>query len=103
MRAYSKLTGENYLKCLHSRVYKQGLEQGLEQGEKRRKLRDTRLSLIKRNHDYETSVSFMKIAEVNGKAREEFVPFHYVTQTQLERDDILDYAMNEIRTKIDSN
>jgi C-terminal processing protease CtpA/Prc len=50
-------------------------------------------------HDYSFSVSIEKTLHLNGSPREEFVPDEYVQQNQLERDEVLDYALELINER----
>jgi carboxyl-terminal processing protease len=49
-------------------------------------------------HNYGFQVSFEKIFDINGNPREEFIPNNYVEQTRLDTDEILEYAIELIKT-----
>ena len=51
-----------------------------------------------KNHNYGASVSFERIFDVEGNPREEFVPEHYVEQTRTDKDEILEYTIEQIKT-----
>lgn len=49
-------------------------------------------------HNYGFQVSFEKIFDINGNPREEFIPNNYVEQTRVDTDEILEYAIELIKT-----
>lgn len=51
-----------------------------------------------KNHNYGFQVSFEKIFDINGKPREMFITENYVEQTQTDKDEILDYTIEKIKT-----
>lgn len=51
-----------------------------------------------KKQDYGFQVSFEKIFDINGKPREVFIPENYVEQTQTNKDEILDYTIEKIKT-----
>jgi carboxyl-terminal processing protease len=50
------------------------------------------------NHNYGFRVSFERIFDINGNPREEFVPKNYIEQTQIDKDEILEFTIEKIKT-----
>lgn len=50
-----------------------------------------------KQHNYGFNVSFEKIFNVQGEPRELFIPKDYVNQTQTNKDEILEYAIQKIK------
>lgn len=51
-----------------------------------------------KNHNYGFQVSIEKIFDIYGNPREEFIPKNYVEQTRTDKDEILEYTIERIKT-----
>ena len=59
------------------------------------------ISFLKfKNHDYGVRVPIAKLSHVNGTPREKYKPTHYVIQTTLKKDEILEKGIKLINEKI---